>query len=123
MKDSDGHVVSMRKEMVENGTDLRVEHLVYDSNGNTRINVSITYDGPDVKRFTYYNADKTAESGSVFDEYSNGLKTKETVYTSDLKVQNHYTSDYKDGNRESITVWDNQNKETQKLVTDFKENL
>ncbi len=123
MKDAEGHVVSMRKETVENGTDLRVEHIVYDNSGNTRISVSVTYDGPDVKRFTYYNADKTSESGSVFDEYSNGLKTKETVYTSDLKVKNHYTSDYKDGNRESITIWNPQNKEIQKLVNDAKDEL
>ena len=123
MKDAEGHVLSMRKETVENGTDLRVEHLVYDKNGNTRINVSATYEGPDVKRFTYYNADKPAESGSVFGEYSNGLKTKETVYTSDLKVKNYYTTEYKDGNKESITVWDNQNKEVQKLLPSSKEEL
>jgi len=123
MKDAEGHIVSMRKESIENGTDLRIEHIVYDKNGNTRISVSVTYEGPDVKRFTYYNADKPEESGSVFDEYFDGLKTKETVYTSDLKVKNHYTSEYKDGNRESITIWDNQNKEIQKLLPNSDENL
>ena len=121
MKDVDGHVISMRKETIENGTDLRVEHLVYDKNGNTRINVSATYEGPDVKRFTYYNADKPSESGSVFGEYTSGLKTKETVYTSDLKVKNYYTTEYKDGNRQSITIWDNQNKEVQKLLPSKEE--
>lgn len=124
MKDADGHVISVRKETLNNGTDLRVEHLVYDKEGNTRINVSATYDGEDVKRFTYYNAEKPAESGSVFSEYSNGLKTKETVYTSDLKLKNSYTSEYKNGEREEISVWDTNNNEIQKLVpADTGENL
>ena len=58
MKDGNGHIISMRKETLNDGTNLRIEHLVYDKNGNTKINVSTTYDGEDVKRFTYYNADK-----------------------------------------------------------------
>mgnify|MGYP006988875729 CR=1 FL=1 len=117
MKDSEGKVISLRKETLENGVDLRVEHLVYDKDGNTKINVSATYDGPDVKRFTYYNADKPSESGSVYGEYSDGQKTKETVYTSDLKLKNSYTAKYKDGECEELTIWDNQNKEINTLST------
>jgi len=116
MKDSNGKVISMRKETLNGGTDLRVEHLLYDKDGNTRINVSATYDGEDIKRFTYYNADKVNESGSIFSEYSDGQKIKETVYTSDLKVKNTYTSDYRDGNREDITKWDNKNQEVKKYI-------
>ena len=116
MKDANGKVISMRKETLNGGTDLRIEHLLYDKDGNTRINVSATYDGEDIKRFTYYNADKINESGSIFSEYSDGQKIKETVYTSDLKVKNTYTSDYKDGNREDIILWDNQNNEIKKYI-------
>ena len=116
MKDSDGKVISMRKETLNDGTDLRVEHLVYDKDGNTKMNVSATYDGEDIKRFTYYNADKINESGSVFSEYADGLKVKETVYTSDLKVKNTYTSDYKDGSREDIIKWNNKNQEVKKYI-------
>ena len=116
MKDAEGHVISLRKETLDNDVNLRVEHLVYDKDGNTKVNVSTTYEGEDVKRFTYYNADKPNESGSVFTDYENGLKTKESVYTSDLKLKNSYTSEYKDGEREDITVWDNKNKEIQKLL-------
>ena len=118
MKNSDGKVISMRKETLSNGTDLRVEHLLYDKDGNTKINVTTTYDGEDVKRFTYYNSDKIAESGSVFTDYSDGQKIKEVVYTSDLKVKNTYTSDYKDGMREKITVYDNKNQEIKKYISD-----
>ena len=116
MKDSEGRVISMRNETLTNGTDLRIEHLVYDKNGNTKINVSTTYEGDDIKRFTYYNADKLSESGSVFSDYTDGQKTKETVYTSDLKLKNTYTSDYKDGERENIIIFDNNNQEIKKFV-------
>jgi hypothetical protein len=116
MKDREGKVISMRKETTQDGNDLRVEHLVYDKNGNTHINVSATYEGEDIKRFTYYNAEKPNESGSVFSDYFDGLKTKETVYTSDLKVKNSYTSEYKDGTREEIIKWDNKNKEIHKYL-------
>ena len=116
MKNADGKVISMRKETLKDGTDLRIEHLLYDRDGNTQINVSATYDGADIKRFTYYNAEKINESGSIFSEYSDGQKTKETVYTSDLKVKNTYTSNYKDGNRDEIIKWDNQNKEIKKYL-------
>lgn len=116
MKDSKGNVISMRKETQHGDSDLRVEHLVYDKDGNTKVNVSAAYDGADIKRFTYYNADKAKESGSVFSEYSSdGYKTKETLYTSDLKVKNTYTSDYQDGERTDIKVYDVNNKEIQKL--------
>lgn len=116
MKDNEGHVLSMRKETLDGGTNLRIEHLVYDKSGNTKINVSTMYEGADVKRFTYYNADKPSDGGSVFSEFSDGLKTKETVYSNDLKVVNSYTSEYEDGERKDITVWDNNNKEVEKLV-------
>ena len=116
MKDSKGNVISMRKETQQGDSDLRVEHLVYDKDGNTKVNVSATYDGADIKRFTYYNADKSAESGSVFSEYSSdGYKTKEILYTSDFKIKNTYTSDYQDGERTDIKVYDVNNKEIQKL--------
>ena len=116
MKDANDKVISLRKETLENGTDLRVEHLLYDKDGRTRINVSATYEGEDIKRFTYYNADKPNESGSIFSDYSNGLKTKETVYTSDLKVKNSYTSEYKDDSRTDIIKWDNKNQEVHKYL-------
>lgn len=117
MKDSENKIISMRKETPEGESNLRVEHLVYDKNGNTKINVSASYEGPDIKRFTYYNADKLLDSGSVFSEYSeDGLKIKETVYSSDLKVKNSYKSEYKDGIRQSLIIFDDKNKEVKKLI-------
>ena len=118
MKDSEGRVISMRKESLQGGTDLRVEHLLYDKEGNTKINVSASYDGQDIKRFTYYNADKPESGGVVISDYSDGLKTKEVLYTPDLKVKNTYTAEYKDGNREEIIMWNSANEELEKLVPD-----
>ena len=118
MKDADGHVISMRKETLDDSTNLRVEHLVYDKAGNTKFNVSTVYDGADVKRFTYYNADKPSDGGSVYTEYNNGLKMKESFYSNDLKLINTFTSKYKNGERTEVTIWDNKNKEVQKLVSE-----
>lgn len=118
MKDSDDKVISIKKETLENGTDLRVEHILYDKDGHTKLTVTASYDGADIKRFTYYNADKPNESGSVFSEYTEGVKTKEKIYTSDLKLKNTYTSDYKDGDRQSITVYTPNNEESEVLLSE-----
>ena len=116
MKDANGKVLSMRKETFPDGSNLSVEHILYDKDGNTKMNVSATYDGQDIKRFTYYNADKLSESGSMFSEYADGFKTKEVIYSSDYKVKNTYTADYTDGTRNDIIKWDSENKEVAKFV-------
>ncbi len=116
MKDANDNVISMRKEELKDGTDLRVEHLVYDKNGNTKVNLTTSYEGADIKRFTYYNADKPQESGSLFCEYENGQRIKETVLNSELKVKNVYNVKYKDDIKESITVLDSDNKEVLKYI-------
>ena len=118
MKTADGKVISLRKEIEDGSENLRIEHLVYDKDGHTKINVSTTFEGPDIKRFTYYNADKPAQSASVFCEYSDGLKVKETVYSSDLKVQNIYKSSYKDGERVDIKVFDENEKEIGEVLAE-----
>ncbi len=109
MKNAEGKTLSIRKETVTDGSNMRVEHLTYDTHGNTKTNVSATYEGADVKRFTYYNADKPSDGMSIFSEYEDGMKVKETVYTSDLKVKNVYESSYSNGERENITVFDDKN--------------
>lgn len=121
MKDGEGNVLSIKKETVDNGTDMRVEHVLYDKTGKTKINVTAAFEGDDIKRFTYYNADKPAESASVFGDYEDGVKVKETVYTSDLKVKNVYKADYDNGIRKAITVYDNKDNEIEKIVPPAEE--
>lgn len=116
MKTPDGKIITMRKETIDdNNNNLRVEHIVYDKSGNTKISVITSYEGADLKRFTYYNADKPNESASVYSEYDNGLKIKETVLSSSLKVQNSYTADYINGVRTTVTVFDNNNNEVKQI--------
>lgn len=116
MKNHEGKVISVKKETLSGDTDLRVENILYDENGNTKISVSTTYEGADVKRFTYYNADKPNDGASVFAEFKDGNKVKETVYSSDLKLQNTYNSEYKNGARTEITVLDADNTEVGKYT-------
>ena len=115
MKNAEGKTLSMRKETLKDGTDMRIEHLLYDLNGNTKVNISTTYEGADIKRFTYYNADKPLEGESIFSEFADGIKTKEVVYSSDLKLQNTLEAHYKDGNRTEVTVLDNNNNKIEEI--------
>ncbi len=117
LKNKDDKVVSILKETIDDNNSMRQEHLIYDKEGKTKVNLTVNYDGADLTRFTYYNADKQDESGSVFSEYQDGVKTKETVYTSDYKVKNVYQPQYKDGERSEIKVFDNENKEIEKLIS------
>ncbi len=117
LKDSEGKIISLKKETIsDNGSDMRVENLVYDGDGNTKLNVSVSFEGQDITHFTYYNAENSGEGVIVISEYEDGVKIKETVYTSDYKVKNSYKADYTDGLRTGITVFDSQGKEVEKLL-------
>ena len=119
MKDGEGKVISIKKETIDNQSNMRVENLIYDKEGKTKVNVSATYEGSDLKRFTYYNADKPSDSETVYGEYSeNGVKTRETVYTSDLKVKNSYLTDYSEDKLKEIKVLNNENKEIEKIISE-----
>lgn len=109
MKNADGKTISIRKETLTDNDGLRVEHLLYDPNGNTKANVTTTFEGADIKRFTYYNADKPSDGASLFSEYKNGKKVKETVYSNELKVNNIYEATYIDDQRDDIKILDSSN--------------
>ena len=115
MRDDDDRVISIRKETVDNGTYLRQEHLVYDDDGNTELSLTINYDGADINRITYYNADRPKDGISIFSDYQDGVKVKETVYSADFKVKNVYIPEYKDGTRIKLKVYDNNNQEIETL--------
>ena len=109
LKNKEDKVISLVKETIDENNSMRQEHLIYDKDGKTKLNLTVNYDGADLTRFTYYNADKQEESGSLFSEFKDGIKTKETVYTSDYKVKNVYVPKYKDNERSEIQVLDNEN--------------
>lgn len=117
LKNQDDRVISLVKETIDDNNSMRQEHLIYDKDGKTKINLTVNYDGADLTRFTYYNADKQDDSGSVFSEYKDGVKIKETVYTPDYKIKNIYQPEYKNGERSSIKVLDKDNNEIEKLLS------
>ena len=116
MKDGNGKVLSIKKETPDGDTNVRVEHLIYDEDGNTKLNISANYEGPDITRFTYFNADKPHDGITLMSTYEDGVKTKEVVYSSNYKVQNTYEAEYKDGERVNIRILDDENN----VVEDIK---
>lgn len=116
LKNKDDKVISLVKETIDENNSMRQEHLIYDKDGKTKMNLTVNYEGADLTRFTYYNADKPNDGGSVMSEYKDGIKTTETVYTSDYKVENVYKPLYKNCERESIKVFDGENKEVKTLI-------
>ena len=96
---------------------MRQENLIYYKDGNKDVNLSTSFEGANLVRFTYYDIKNPDNGASVFNEYSeNGEKTKETVYTSDLKHKNTYIPDLRNGERTGITVYDNENKVINKFI-------
>ena len=118
LKNKDDKVISLVKETIEDNNSMRQEHLVYDKDGKTKMNLTVNYDGADLTRFTYYNAEKQDESGSVMSEYADGVKVKETVYTSDYKVKNIFIPKYKDNERNEIKVLDSDNNELKLILSE-----
>lgn len=117
MKNGEGKILSIKKETPDGDTKIRSEHLVYDEDGNTRVNVSASYEGPDITRFTYYNSENPQDGVTLMSEYNDGLKTKETVYSSDYKLQNTYNAGYKDGERVTIKVLDSSNNKVEEIIS------
>ena len=117
-KDHQGKTVSLRKEIQEGDSNIRIENLVYDKEGHTKLNISTNYEGPEISRFTYYNSSAPADSVVVMSEFENGQKVKETVYSSDYKVKNVFKPTYEDGKRAGIKIFDNQNQELEEIVSE-----
>lgn len=116
--DKDGNVISLRKEVIDNGVNLREEHIFYDEEGNMIKNVSFNYDGVDLTRFTYYDAASPDDSVMVVSDYEDGVKQKETLYSSDYKVKNIYIPEYNEGQKSKIKILDKDNKLIEILVED-----
>ena len=114
MKDGKGKTISIMKETVENESNFRKEHIFYDHEGNTEMSVSANYDGAEISRFTYYNADKN-DGITIISEISDGTKNKEQIYNKDYELQATVVADYKDGVREDIKLMDKDGKEVEKL--------
>lgn len=107
MKDSKGKVISILKEIQENESNYRREHIFYDNNGNITISITINYDGSEISRFTYYNSHDLIDSLSIISEYLNGQKIQESIYNENYELMNIYKAEYEGEKRNKITVYDN----------------
>ena len=103
MKDGEGNTISVLKEVLESDTNYRKEHVFYDNEGNTKMSLTVNFDGADITRFTYYTPQ---DSISIMSEYTDGVKTKESVYNKDYELVNILTAEYENGERKSITLLD-----------------
>ncbi len=102
-------VLSIRKSLHQGGGNWSDEHIFYDENGNTALNITIAYENNNIARFTYYNPKKPEESVTILNEYINDEKSKETVYTTDYRLKNTFYADYKNGKRATLRVFDSNN--------------
>jgi len=106
MKDAKNKTISILKETIETETNYRKEHIFYDNEGNTLVSISINFDEANITRFNYYNAKKPNSSVIIMCDYVDGNKTFEKVYDKDYNLVNIFESAYKDGTRNSISIFD-----------------
>lgn len=115
MTNSHKNVISILKEVQEDESNYRKEHIFYDNNGNIKMSLTINYDGANISRLTFYNAHDTVDSVSIISEFENGIKTKEFVYNEEYQLVNIFHSDYIDNERKAIRVLDPEGKEINKI--------
>ena len=108
----EGKVISIRKSSGREGGNWSDEHIFYDENGNTALNISIAYEDNNIARFMYYNPLSPETSVMIISEYVDGLKVKETLYTTDSKLKNTYIAEYTDGKCSRIKLFNSENRET-----------
>ncbi len=117
MRDNEDKIVSIKKQIIDNETSLREEHILYNSNGSIKTSVSISYTGPNITRFTYYNSEHPEENMTLQNEFSEeGNKVKETLYTSDFKPIREYKASYREGIRTELNVFDSKGLELEKFL-------
>lgn len=115
MKDSHKKVVSILKESQDNDSNYRREHVFYDNDGNIKMSLTVNYEGANISRVTFYNSHDSIDSISIISEYIDGLKVKESIYNESYTLVNTVTSEYQDGERKAIKLFDSEGKELNKI--------
>lgn len=106
MKDSKNNTVSVLKESVSGDSGYRQEHVFYDENGHIRKSITASYEGADIKWFTYYDSENPYQNVTIESEYSDGLKSVEKVYNQEFQLEKTLTASYTDGERSGLKVMD-----------------
>ena len=115
MKDNHNKTVSVLKEIVEDGTNYRKEHIFYDNEGNTIVSISINFEGANITRFNYYNAKKPESSVIVMSDYVDGMKSFEKIYDKDYSLVNIVEASYENGERKEVKLFDSEKNELGKI--------
>lgn len=115
MRDSHKKTVSILKESQDNESNLRKEHIFYDNEGKITMSLTINYDGANVSRVTFYNAHDSIDSMSIISEFQDGLKVKESIYNEAYELINTVISEYVNGERKVIKLYDGEEKEISKI--------
>jgi hypothetical protein len=115
MKDSHKNTISILKESQDNESNLRKEHIFYDNEGKITMSLTINYDGANISRVTFYNAHDLIDSMSIISEFHDGLKVKESIYNESYELMNTVISEYIDGQRTVIKLYDREENEISKI--------
>ena len=115
MKDANDNVVSIMKGSFEGDSTYREEHIFYDHQGNIEKTVVITFEGANIKWFTYYDAAMQKDSVTIEFEYNNGQKTGEKIYNNKYQLTEIIKACYNDDLRTGIKVYDSENNEVLSL--------
>lgn len=104
LTDGNGRVKSVKKETRSIDMEYREEHVFYNEEGNTVKSISITYDGADIKWFTFYDLKNPDENITIESIYENGLKTAEKIYNQEYKLVKTIKADYQNGEITALEV-------------------
>ena len=115
MRDSHKKTVSILKESQDNESNLRKEHIFYDNEVKITMSLTINYDGANISRVTFYNAHDSIDSMSIISEFQDGLKVKESIYNEAYELINTVISEYVNGERKVIKLYDGEEKEISKI--------
>lgn len=115
MLDSNKNLISILKETQDSDSNLRKEHVFYDSEGNTTMSLTVNYDGANISRMMFYNSHDLVDSVNILSEYVDGYKIKESIYNEKYDLINIFVSAYENGIRKTIRVFDSEGNEVDKI--------
>ena len=115
MKDSHDKDVSILKETQDSESNYRKEHIFYDNDSQIKMSLTVNYDGANITRMTFYNSHDLVDSVSVFSDYVDGIKTRESIYNEKYELLYTVIPTYTDDVRTKITVLNSKGEEVLSL--------
>ena len=116
MTNEKGNVISVRKEVFDNNSGYREEHILYDDDGKIVRSMTADYDGANLKWFTYYDSNMTHNNITIESEYENGIKIAENIYNQEYQLVKKLTAGYNNGDFVSLKIFGKDGSETGYLI-------